>query len=94
MFKKKSNKLDEQINAVLGEMAEYGPDSPEYPELLTTLERLSELRRKDHPRFRPSADAIVGALASVGGIVLIVAYEQRHVLSSKAFDWIKIRSKS
>lgn len=84
--------IDEQIVAVLNEMTTYGVDSGEYPILLRHLERLHELKTKTRqdPVSRDTMALIAGNLL---GILLIVAYEQKHVMTSKGFSQI-IRPKS
>lgn len=76
--------LDKQIDAVLRKMQEHGVDSEEYPGLITHLERLQELKAKQRrPRVSPDTWAIVGA--NLLGILMLVAYEQKHVMTSRGF---------
>lgn len=87
-FKKKLDPATEAlITSVLIEMNEVGVIAPEYPALLAYLERLHELRAKQRrePMSRDTAALIAGNLA---GILLIVAYEQKHVMTSKGFTQI------
>lgn len=79
--------LDEQITSVLNEMSTFGVDSEEYPTLLSHLERLYELKAKTRPEpvSRETMAVIVGNLT---GILIIVAYEQHHVITSKAMNQI------
>lgn len=80
--------LDEQIEAVLDEMKTKGVDSEEYPTLMTYLERLNKLKRQEK-RQPASFDTWI----IVGGNFLIaltiVAFEQKHVMSSKALNLIR-----
>jgi hypothetical protein len=79
--------LDTTIAAVLAEMAEYGPMSPEYPKMLKLLERLNKVKTKSSRR-PVSTDTIVLVLGAVAQVVIIVAYESRHVMVSKGMSFI------
>lgn len=79
--------VDDLIEAVLEEMRVYGPAAPEYQELMGNLERLYELKAKNRPK-PVSRDTIAIVAGNLLGILLIVAYEQKHVLSSKGMTQI------
>lgn len=82
-------KLDVAVIRILDDMDTYGPDSKEYPELLSHLERLTKLRNGE--RFRLSKinpDTVVLAAGNILGILVIVAYEQKHVMTSKGLGFI------
>lgn len=79
--------VDELIDHVLLEMDKEGPQSPEYPALLSNLERLYALRDKKTPE-PISRDSIALIAGNLMGILLIVAYEQKHVMTSKGFSQI------
>lgn len=75
--------LDAAILRLLREMDEYGPEAPEYKTCLEHLDKLTEIRReKTRPKF--SMDTMIQAGAGFLGVVAIVAYEQKHVMASKA----------
>lgn len=80
-------KLDDQITKVLDEMDVFGVDSPEYPDHLKNLERLYELKTKTRPDPL-SRDTIVMVIGNFGITLLIVAYEQKHVITSKALGMV------
>ena len=85
--KKEDPKLSAAIDAIYEEMTTHGPDSEEYPNMLGYLERLTELQApKRHNRVSPDQMAVV--LGNLLGIQIIVAYEQKHVMTSKAKDFI------
>lgn len=84
---KEPTPLDRLIARVQHEMLQKGPDSEDYPTLMTYLERLNEVKAKKTPS-PISRDTIVTVLGNLTGIVLIVAYEQKHVITSKAFPHI------
>ncbi len=76
--------IDTLIESVLAEMRMMGVDSEEYPRLMTYLERLHELKAKERPQ-RVSRDTVALIAGNLVGILLIVAYEQEHVMTSKGF---------
>lgn len=87
-FKDEEKKpVDEQIDAVLDEMNTKGVTSDEYPKLMSYLERLNKLKlnNKLPPVSRDTIALIAGNLL---GILMIVMYEQKHVMTSKGFNQI------
>lgn len=79
--------VDRQIKAVLDKMQAVGVLHEEYPKLMTHLERLYELKAKE--RLDPvSRDTMATIAGNLIGILLIVAYEQKHVMTSRAFTQI------
>lgn len=75
--------VDDQITAVLNEMTTIGVDDEKYPQLLSLLERLNELKTQGR-RERMSRDMIGQIFGNLAGILIIVAYEQKHVWRSAA----------
>jgi hypothetical protein len=84
--------VDDQIDAVLREMRLVGVDSDQYPKLMAYLERLTRMKEKER-RNPVGKDTIVTVIGNLLGILLIVAYEQKHVLTSRALTQV-IRPKS
>lgn len=80
--------LDAPIAKILLELETYGPETPEYKIAIKHLERLMKLKAKDSPR-RISPDTMVSAASYLLGILIIVAYEQKHVLVSKGLSFIQ-----
>lgn len=91
MFGKKgpsdSSKLDEPIDAVLSSMKTFGPDDAEYPPLLAHLEKLTTLKASLR-RPRVSLDTVMLVTGNLLGILIIVAYEQKHVMTSKGLNFV------
>ncbi len=83
----KTTPVDDLIESVLDEMRLVGVDSDEYPKLMTYLERLYEVKANERqsPVSRDTVALIAGNLM---GILLIIAYEQKHIMSSKGFSQI------
>lgn len=92
-FFRADSKLNDPIDRLLKEMDEFGPGTSEYSERLDELERLMALQNKETWTRRIDPNQIVTGLASIGGIVAIVAYEQKHVMVSKALGMV-LRSKN
>lgn len=79
--------IDAIIARVLLEMEMYGPESEDYDKLLTYLERLEKVRRESaRPMVSADTAAIVGG--NLLGILIIVMYEQKHVMVSKAVSFV------
>ena len=88
LFRKETpTPVDELIHGVLSRMNVLEVDSEEYPKLMTLLERLYELKAKNR-RSPVSSDTIALVAGNLMGILLIVAYEQKHVMTSKGFGHI------
>jgi len=69
---------------LLVELTMMEPSSEEYHKTVEMYVRLDNLK----PRFRPSPDAILALLGTLGSVLVIVMYEQKHVLSTKALTFI------
>lgn len=85
--------IDDEIKSVLDMMNREGPNSPEYPKLMTALERLNKLKTQERPE-RVSRDTLWMVGGNLVGIVLIVSYERMNVITSKAFAHIPMRSRT
>lgn len=79
--------LDKIIDRVIAEMETYGPEADEYPTMLAYLERLSRLKTQSRSA-RVSPDTKATILGNLFGILIIVAYEQKHVMTSKGLSFI------
>jgi hypothetical protein len=87
-FKKdESTNLDAIIARVLLEMEMYGPEAEEFPKLISYLERLETIKVGNR-RARLSPDTMAVVAGNLFGIVIIIAYEQKHVMVSKALALI------
>lgn len=86
-WRETTSPIDPLITKVLEEMEQKGPFSDGYNDLLRDLERLYEI--KNHDRLDPvSRDTLAMIAGNLLGILLIVAYEQKHVVTSKGFAQI------
>lgn len=87
IFGTKKSKLDEQIDRLLLEMNEMDSNSQEYVKALVAVERLMKLQSDEH-RAPISWDTIAIIGGNLLGILIIVAYEQKHVVTSKALGML------
>lgn len=85
--KNEPTKLDVAIMRLLEEMETYGPDSPEYPKMLSYLEKLNTVKTQTR-RNKVDANTIAIVAGNLFGILIIVAYEQKNVMASKAVGFI------
>jgi hypothetical protein len=80
--KEPESPLDKQINAVLDDMSTKGVTSDEYPKLMSLLERLNGMKQK--AKLPPvSRDTVVMVAGNFLIALLIVMYEQKHVMTTK-----------
>lgn len=84
--KEQAEKLSAVEDKLMLELAENPVDSPEYAKAFDHLERLTILQSKEKRRVSPDQMALV--LGNLLGIGILVIYEQKHVLTSKAKDYV------
>lgn len=84
---KKTSNIDRLIDDVESQMLLADPTTEEYQTLLMRLNSLSALKAK-----KPEKNLDVNTLVIVGGnllgIIAILAYESRHIVTSKAMGFI------
>ena len=86
-FKRKKDPLDKHIEMLQQEMYLQQLSGEEYKKLMERMERLYKL--KAETRRKPvSNDTLALVFGNLAGILLIVAYEQKHVMSSKGLTQI------
>jgi hypothetical protein len=86
----RNERLDMLINAVADSLLTMDTNDEDYDETLAYLERLMRLRGE--PPKALSHDTIAMVVGNLVGIAFIVAYEQKHVLSTKALGWWRMAS--
>ena len=74
---------DEPIDKVLESMQTYGTEDPEFEKAMRHLEVLSRLKA-ERSRKPITNDTLAIVLGNLAGILIMVAYEQRHVVTSNA----------
>jgi hypothetical protein len=82
---------EEPIKKVLIEMQENGVETEEYSTAVRHLETLTKLKTEEG-RKRVSADTMAIVVGNLLGILVIVAYEQKHVMTTKA-NWGTLKPK-
>lgn len=90
MFTRKpppKTKLDVVIEALLDRMAEEFYDAVEYAKMVEQLSKLYKLKEINVPK-RPSPDTLLLIAGNLIGIVLILGYEQKNVITSKAIGFV------
>ena len=78
--------LDDLMKAAIAEMNKSAPNSEQYSNALTSLERLMKLKESKKTHISPDTIALV--LGNLLGILIIVAYEQKHVMGSKGLGFV------
>jgi hypothetical protein len=84
---RKTTLLDEAKNRLLARLVDLDPAHPEYSETVELLTRLDAVASKTQ-RPKISGDTMLLVLGNVLGIVIIVAYEQKHVFASQAKSFL------
>jgi len=80
--------LELAIDELLRELSDVTADSTEYATMVDQLVKLHAMKTQEG-RPRISADTLASILANLGGILIIVGYEQKHILTSKALPFIR-----
>ena len=88
---KKTDKLDIEIDRLVELLGDLDPTSKDAKKVTARLISLGEMKGKleqQKPRFSISGDAVLGAVASVLGIVLILYREELHPVASKSLGFV------
>jgi hypothetical protein len=80
--------LQKAISSLHARLDVLQPETKEYAAVADQLVKLVTLQDASTSKKRPSPDALVAGGASVLGILLIVAYEHGHVMTSKALSLV------
>lgn len=89
--KDKRTAVEKEMDRLMQYLNDTDPDSPEYDGILEEVERLSEIQNKEKfgkERKPIDPNTILVVLGGVAEIVLIMSYENLHVISTKAFGRI------
>jgi hypothetical protein len=89
VWKNEPNELDEPIAKVLEELRQQDPNSKEFSTNISYLERLTNLKVEVRLKRRISPDTLMIVAGNLLGILIIVAYEQNHAMTSKGLNYIK-----
>ena len=84
--------FDKPIENVMNELDRKDPGTDDYDKLLHRAARLTKLRERERSnRVNPETAWMVAG--NIIGILVIVAYEQKHVMASRGMNFI-LRPKS
>lgn len=86
--KKEPSELDRAISEVFADMVVVNADSDEYAKMADQLVKLYPLREIDRSKW-PSPDQWLAASAHLTGILLVVNHERMHVITTKAWSFMK-----
>lgn len=88
IFRKEGPSIyDEPIAKVLDSMKTFDPEDKEFPVLIRHLDELTKMKA-EQSRHRVSPDTMLMVAGNLFGILIIVAYEQKHVLRSTATTFL------
>jgi hypothetical protein len=82
--------LDEAIDEALRELRSYDAHSEEYAQVVDQLTKLHAMR-DPKKSDRVSKDTLAIVLGNLAGIIVIVGYEQKHVVASKALSFLRLK---
>jgi hypothetical protein len=83
--KDRSEPIQTESARILEQMTHLDPGSKEYRILLVHMERMTKLTEETEPE-PVSRDTLALIVGNLLGILIIVAYEQKHVVKSKGFE--------
>lgn len=81
--------LNSIIDQLTVHMSTLPLDDPDYVRCLSALERLHEINDKKSKARGLDPNAVLAASTNVLGILIIVAYEHKHIVTSKALGFIQ-----
>jgi hypothetical protein len=81
--KKKNQKLEALEQELMNNMLTTGPDAETFDTQLTHLERLKSLKKK---KMNISHDTMAIVIGNVICVLIVVMYEQKHILTTKAMS--------
>ncbi len=92
MFTRQPNpldvKLDEAIEQVLNELKSEDSQTEKYARMREQLTELYKIKNENRSR-RVSPDTLATISANLLGIGVIVGYEQKHIITSKALGFVR-----
>jgi hypothetical protein len=80
--------LDKAITSLYADLDNYHADDKEYAIIVTQLAKLHTLKASEKkPGVSP--DTLLVVVGNLFGILMVVAYERTHIVTSKALTFIK-----
>jgi len=86
--KDKRSSIDKEIDSVIEVMSMLNADTEEYTKMAANLAVLMQGRSYNKDNIKISKDVIINGVFSILGILIIVGYEQCHVMGSKALVFV------
>jgi hypothetical protein len=86
--KEKPSIYDAPIAKVLQSMETFSPEDPEFTTLMAHLNELTKMKAAESAKSKVDANTMAIVGGNLLGILTIVAYEQKHVMTSKAMGFI------
>lgn len=83
----KRTNLEKEIDRILCQANYISPDTEEYAKIMENVEKLYKAKSYEKSRS-VSPDTIAVVLGNLLGIGLILGYEQRNVITSKALGFV------
>lgn len=83
----RKNALDDVIDTAIAELKSHDVGTQSYSVALDQLEQLYSIRNGTKPD-RISRDTLLIVAGNLLGIIVIVGYEQKHVVASKALNFV------
>ena len=80
--KNEESDVDPLITVILAQMERLGPSHEDYPAMMAYLERLYKVKANQRPD-RVDRNTLAIVAGNLLGIVVVVAYERVHVMTSK-----------
>lgn len=84
---KPKSELEKTLDELFAELRSTTGDTEQYAKTADQVAKLYKLREIDTPR-RISPDQALLVAGNLAGILAIVAYEQKHILTSKAANFV------
>lgn len=81
--------LEKAIDQLLSEMANFSGDDDEYAKMVDQLQKLYNLKTVDQRPEKVSLNTLATIAGNLAGIIIIVGYEQRNVVTSKALGFLR-----
>lgn len=86
--KDKKTRMEKVIDSILEKLSTMDPSSEEYEQVVANLETLMKAESYKKDSSKVSADTKWVVIAGILELVLIMGFEQSHVITTKAFGRI------
>jgi hypothetical protein len=87
IFERKPTAIDIAIDEALAQLSGIKIDTEEYAKMVDQIAKLTKLKEQTSNK-RVSPDTLAIVAGNLAGIVMILAYERAHVVTSKAIGFV------